>query len=541
MRRPVLLSLLLVSAIAVAQSPFEPPQAKVQYAPDRQFDLQHLKVVLTVDYPNRTISGYSENTVAPFYDGQPTLDLHCGEALQISACTVDGKPATYLRNGQTLRITPVDRTVRGKPSVIRVSYSGTKRGSAGRLMSDAGWHFIEPNGREANREGFWTQGETMENRHWAPTWDYPNDVATSETIVTVQGDWTVIGNGTLESARTNANGTKTFHYKMSQPHVTYLLSLVGGPLDLKKDVWQGVELIYAVPKGMGDKIDASFSVTPRMLEYFSDLFGVKYPWPKYAQSCMYDFGGGMENVSATTLGIHGLGGNLDGLISHELGHQWFGDLVTCKTWGDIWLNEGFATYCSALWDEKANGKAAYRATVESMFKGYVEGTRNIGPLASYLYSHGDTMFDGQSYGKGAVILHMLRRHVGDKAFFEGIKLYLTRFRHMPVETDDFRQAMSDASGKDLEHWFEQWVFRAGHMEVSTAWTHADGKIELNIKQLQTGAPYSFDTVVEITSGTSKTRRPIHIDSRETIVLYDAPIKPDSVTLDPDGDIPSVRK
>src|SRR5688500_16871950 len=200
MRRPVLLSLLLVSAIAVAQSPFEPPQAKVQYAPDRQFDLQHVKVVLTVDYSNRTITGYSENTIAPFYDGLQTLDLHCGEALRISACTVDGKATTYFRNGQTLRITPVDRTVRGEPSVIRVSYSGTKRGSAGRLMSDAGWHFIEPNGTEANREGFWTQGETMENRHWAPTWDYPNDMATSETIVTVQGDWTVIGNGTLESA-----------------------------------------------------------------------------------------------------------------------------------------------------------------------------------------------------------------------------------------------------------------------------------------------------------------------------------------------------
>ena len=151
------------------------------------------------------------------------------------------------------------------------------------------------------------------------------------------------------------------------------------------------------------------------------------------------------------------------------------------------------------------------------------------------------MFDGQSYGKGAVILHMLRRHVGDKAFFEGIKLYLTRFRHTPVETDDFRQCMSDASGKDLEQWFAQWVFRAGHMEVKTEWTHADGKIEFNVKQLQTGEPYNFDTVVEIVSGASKTRRPIHIDSRETIVLYDAPMKPDKVTLDPDGDIPVVRK
>lgn len=541
MRRSALLAVLLAVSAAFAQSPFEPPQAKVQYAPDRQFDLQHLKVVLSIDYPNRSISGYSENTVAPFADGLPSLDLHCGPALQVSACSIDGKPTTFTRAGDRVKVAPVERTVRGKPAIIRVTYSGTKRGSAGRLMSDAGWHFIEPNGREANREGFWTQGETEENRHWAPTWDYPNDMATSETIITVQGDWTVIGNGTLQSARTNANGTKTFHYKMTQPHVTYLLSLVGGPLDLKKDVWQGVELIYAVPKGMGDKIDASFSVTPRMLDYFSELFGVKYPWPKYAQSCMYDFGGGMENISATTLGIQGLGGNLEGLIAHELAHQWFGDLVTCKTWGDIWLNEGFATYCGALWEEKARGKAGYQAAVEGNFKGYVEGTQHHRPLATNLYSHGDAMFDGQSYSKGAVILHMLRRHVGDKAFFEGIKLFLTRFRHMPVETDDFRQCVSETSGKDLTNWFDQWVFKAGHLELQTAWTHADGKIELNIKQLQKGAPYSFDTVVEITNGSNVTRRPIHIDAAETIVTYLAPMKPDKVTVDPDRDILAVIK
>jgi aminopeptidase N len=323
--------------------------------------------------------------------------------------------------------------------------------------------------------------------------------------------------------------------------VTYLISLVGGPLDLKKDTWNGVELIYAVPKGMGDKIDASFSVTPAMLQYFSDIFGVKYPWSKYAQSCMYDFGGGMENVSATTLGIHGLGGNLEGLIAHELGHQWFGDLVTCKTWGDIWLNEGFATYCGSLWEEKKGGRQGYQSAVEGNFQGYIGGTRNFRALSTQMYSHGDAMFDGQSYSKGAVILHMLRRHVGDKAFFEGIKLYLTRFRHTPVETDDFRQCISETSGKDLQNWFDQWVFRPGHLIMETNWSHSGGKLELTIWQTQTTGLYEFDTVVEITNGASKTRRPIHISSAETIVSIDAPMKPDKVTVDPDRDILCVAK
>ncbi|MDQ2986881.1 MAG: M1 family metallopeptidase [Armatimonadota bacterium] len=535
---------LVLSAHALAQSPFEPPQAKIQFAPDRQFDLQHVKVSLSVDYPNRSISGYSENTIAPFSDGLATLDFHCGEALRVATCSVDGRPATFTRSGNMVKIVPPARTVRGKSQVVRIVYSGTKRGSAGRLMSDAGWHFIEPNGREANREGFWTQGETEENRHWAPTWDYPNDTATSETVVTVPGTWTVIGNGSLQSARTNSDGTKTFHWKMTQPHVTYLISLVGGPLDLKKDVWSGVELIYAVPKGMGDKIDASFSVTPKMLAHFSDIFGVKYPWSKYAQSCMYDFGGGMENVSATTLGIQGLGGNLEGLIAHELGHQWFGDLVTCKSWGDIWLNEGFATYCGALWEEKARGKAAYQAAVEGNFAGYA-GEKNLRALSTQMYSHGDAMFDGQSYGKGAVILHMLRRHVGDQAFFAGIKLYLTRFRHMPVETDDFRQCVSETSGLDLESWFDQWVFKRGHLEIETAWSHANGKVEVKVRQTQDtskGTPYyTFDTVVEFKNGTSVTRKPIRISGKETTASFDMPMKPDSVVVDPDHDILAVRK
>jgi aminopeptidase N len=533
-----------LSAFAVAQSPFEPPAASLQYAPDRQYDLLHVRVELTVDYTARSFTGHVEDTLAPFRDDLQTISLHCGPNLEVTQCMIDGKKAAFTREGDVLSVTPIDRTVRGKPIVVQVHYSGSKRPSAGRLVTDSGWHFIEPNGRDANREGFWTQGETEENHYWAPMWDYPNDFATSETITTVPGTWTVIGNGALVSARTNPSGTKTFHWKMGEPHATYLLSLVGGPLDVKKDSWKGVELIYAVPKGMGDKIDASFAVTPRMLEYFSNLFGVKYPWVKYAQSCMFDFGGGMENISATTLGVGGLGRNLDGLIAHELGHQWFGDLVTCKTWGDIWLNEGFATYCGALWTEHRDGKEAYLRDIEGNFNGYVRGTRNLRAVATKMYSNGDAMFDGQTYSKGSVILHMLRRYVGDKSFFEGIKNYLTQFRHKNVETEDFRQVMSETSGKELEAWFAQWVYKPGHLVMQTEWTYQDGKIELKIKQAQDtnkGTLYEFDTVVAIKSGGSVLRKPIHVSGEETVVSFPAGIKPDSVEVDPDRDIICVRQ
>lgn len=485
-----------------------------------------------------------EDTLAPFYDNLQTITLHCGPNLDVTQCLIDGKRAAFTRNGEILSVTPNVRTVRGKQLVVQVHYSGSKRPNAGRLVTDSGWHFIEPNGRDANREGFWTQGETQENRYWAPMWDYPNDFATSETITTVPNGWTVIGNGSLVSAKTNPAGTKTYHWKMSQPHATYLLSLVGGPMDIKKSSWNGVELMYAVPKGMGDKIDASFAVTPKLLEFFSNLFGVKYPWVKYAQSCMYDFGGGMENVSATTLGVGGLGRSMDGLIAHEMGHQWFGDLVTCKTWGDIWLNEGFATYCDALWTEHKDGKEAYIRDIQGNFNGYVRDTRNLRAVATKMYSNGDAMFDGQSYSKGSVILHMLRRYVGDKAFFEGIKNYLTQYRHQNVETDDFRQVMSRTSGKDLEAWFAQWVYKPGHLVLQTSWTYKDGKVDLKLNQKQDptkGTLYEFDTVVAIKSGASVVRKLVHVSGAETAVSLPSGVKPDSVEVDPDRDLMFVRQ
>jgi aminopeptidase N len=248
----------------------------------------------------------------------------------------------------------------------------------------------------------------------------------------------------------------------------------------------------------------------------------------------------MENVSATTLGIQGLGQNLDGLISHEMGHQWFGDLVTCKTWGDIWLNEGFATYCSHLWTEHASGKAAYLNGMKENFLQYANGTQNLRALSTDMYANGDSMFDGQSYGKGAVILHMLRRYVGDRAFFDGIKHYLTKFRHSNVETDDFRQAMSEASGKDLVKWFEQWVYRRGHLIMETQWSYANGKVDLTIRQQQTGF-YDVDTIVEFTNGTAKTRRPIHFEGAETRISFELPMKPDKVEVDPEYDVMAIRK
>lgn len=562
MRRAATLSLCTVSLLSISvsayaqgqarqQNPFKPPLAKVFYAPDRDFDLKHLAVTLKIDYPNRTIGGVAVNTLSPLRPGGlQTVRLHCGKQLTVQACEVNGKTATFIREDEVLVIASPAPIKEGEDAKVTVRYQGGKE-QGGAFGSRGGWHWISPprGSTDKDRVGFWTQGETEYNREWAPTWDYPNDFATSETIVTVPEDWTVIGNGILESDKRDAkNKTRTFHWRMTQPHATYLLSLVGGPLEVKQAKWEDVPLYYVVPKGKADLIDASFGDTPDMLSFFSRITGVKYPWPKYAQNAMYDFGGGMENVSSTTLGAGALTDARAGfrtmasLNAHELAHQWFGDLVTCKDWGHTWLNEGFATFFDALYREHSRGKNGYDQDIDGNMRSYFQEARRYKrPLATNLYVNPDRMFDSHAYPKGGSILHTLRRRLGDTAFFRGINIYLTRNRHRPVTTRDLCDALTEASGVNCEPIFEQWVYKPGHPELEYTWNYEEGNRELTLSVKQTqdtsdGTPiYDIPTEVGVISGGKLERYPVVLNASEQKVTMMLPGKPDAVLLDPDHD------
>jgi aminopeptidase N len=299
---------------------------------------------------------------------------------------------------------------------------------------------------------------------------------------------------------------------------------------------------------MGKYIDDSFGDTKDMLTFFSTTLGLRYPWAKYAQDAMWEFSGGMENVSATTVGAESLTDRFEGfrtmsdLNSHELAHQWFGDFATCRDWGQVWLNESFAEFMMLAYTEHVRGKAAYEQAVASSTTEYLQEARlYTRPLATNLYPEPDAMFDSHAYPKGAVVLHTLRRQLGDDRFYAGLHLYLTRMRHSPADTSDLVKAITDATGVDARPFFDQWVYKPGHPVLDYAWTWDDSKHEvvLHVKQLQdtsTGAPiYRIPTKVGLIAGANVARRPVELSEREQDIRVPSAVRPDAVLLDPDLD------
>lgn len=243
-----------------AQVQSHPLTRDYRYGPDRNYDLKHVLLELTIDYPHRKFNGNVQNTIVPFRNGMKSIILNCGANLRIESCAVNGKDATFVHEGEFIRISPPLRLIAGKRAIVKTCYSSSVTGNKPASNADVGFHWIVPSGGEQNQVGFWTQGETQQNHKWVPTWDYPNSLATSETRTTVPADWTVIGNGELiANTLCPTAKARTYVWRMRQPHATYLLSLVGGPFEVKKVKWRGIQVMYVVPQRRSNLIDDSFA------------------------------------------------------------------------------------------------------------------------------------------------------------------------------------------------------------------------------------------------------------------------------------------
>jgi aminopeptidase N len=515
---------------------------RCQDGPDAShpFDLIHVGVDLTVNYAGRTFEGVATNTVL-LSKPADSITLHCGKNLDVRSCEVDDRKADCVREGDRLTIRPPGGFVQGRKSDVIVRYSDHNG------ISNPGFHWVRPTWPEARHEGFWTSGGATLGRLWLPTWDEPDDFASTDEVVRVPADWYVVGNGELVSNRlSNDKTVRTFHWSMTQPHATYLNSVSGGPFDLARDRWNNVPLSYAVPYGKQKLIQDSFGNTPAILNFFSARLSVPYPWPTYSQTAVYDYGGAQENVTAITLGERNLQDRrvapwpLTWLTAHELAHQWFGDLVTCRDWGHLWLNEGLAMFFQALYFEHARGIAEYQHSLATMTDIYLaDSRRQKRTLASEQHPAYAAMDNDTTYGKGALVAHMLRRQLGDQKFFEGLKRYLTKFQFQPVITRDLMATLTESGGVNLEPFFQQWVYRPGHpvLEYSWHWDAATHEIALIVKQVQDtsdGTPiFHLDGQAGVFSDAGVQHQSLVIRHAVEEFHFAAPVRPVVILLDPD--------
>jgi len=485
-----LLWALAIPASTAAQSNAE-RVANDAYTPSHDYDLVHQRIeVRNFDWDSTSLDGRVTTTLVALRPGLDSVILDAGKRLAVSR-VVDARGTTLrsAAHGDTLVVYPARPLAFRDTLRFSIDYHA-------RIDNGRGLTFIEPEGREHRPQQIWSQGEDDDNHFWFPTYDFPNDKMTWELVATVPRPYTVISNGRRVADRPNPDGTHTVTWRQDPRSATYLVSLIVAPLVRLADTWRGIPVEYYVYRADSSRARRLFGVTPDMMEVYSRLTGVRYPWAKYAQTTVADFFGGMENVSATTL-IDWLPDErayLDRpwyqwiLIPHELAHQWFGDYVTLESWANMWLNEGFAEFLPGqYWGVKLGPRVEDDYYLDE-YRQYLEiDRRRRMPLAA--------LGSNNVYPKGALVLRMLQRHLGPERFWASLHLYLTRHALGNATSDDLRQAVLDATGENLDWFWSQWVYDAGHPRyaVTAAYDTSARKLTLTVKQTQTDSAKADST------------------------------------------------
>jgi aminopeptidase N len=460
------------------------PGTRAKFAPDRVVDIQHIALVLEVDPAKRTVAG-TATLRASALAATPTVELDAVE-LTIDKVTANGKAVHFRHDGKKLRVELAAPLAIGGELVLAIDYKGAPR---------RGLYFVGPDdGYPDKPTQVWTQGQDEDSRYWFPCFDAPHEKATSELTVAVPANLFAVSNGTLVSDRTDGD-RRILHWRLDVPHSCYLITLAVGDFATIETRWRDVPVVYYVERGREAAAERTLARTPEMLEVLSSRFGVPYPYPRYAQVFVADFiFGGMENTSATTLTDTvllderaAIDHDVDALVAHELAHQWFGDLVTCRDWGEGWLNEGFATYSEYVWREHHEGRDAADLELDEWAEAYFgeDAGRYRRSIATKYYEEPIDIFDHHLYEKGGRVLHMLRQVVGDAAFWATLTHYLTKHRHGVVESRDLARAVEEATGKNLDWFFSQWVIDgAGHPELDVAirWDPAERLAVITVEQ-----------------------------------------------------------
>ncbi|AKU94515.1 Aminopeptidase [Labilithrix luteola] len=527
--------------------PFAFASSPRHFERDRPFAIEHIAIDLTLDFEKKSVRGTASLRLRRVDPEARTVVLDA-VAFDVSRVSVDGKVAKYTYDGKLLSVElPLSFTT----GTVEVAYSATPR---------KGLYFLEPDEHVPNRpRQVWTQCQEEDGRHFFPCHDKPHVKMTTETRIRVPEGFFVLSNGELHS-REKQGDSEVFHWKMNDPHPSYLVTIVAGEFAVFGDrVEVGsdkskreVPLTYLVPKGHEEEGRRTFARTPEMVTYFSELLGVPYPWNKYAQVVVSDFiFGGMENTTATTMYEHilldaraALDVTSDDLIAHELAHQWFGDFVTCRDWSEGWLNEGFATFMEHVWRKKLLGQDEYEYGVRNDLASYLGEAdgRYKRPVVCQDYDAPLDLFDRHLYEKGGLVLHVLATELGERLFWQGVSNYLHRHARGVVETRDLLRSLEEVSGRSLGRRFEEMLLRPGHPELSVDISWDDGVLTVAAKQTQSnadGVPQAFEIPIVLSIGEgegkdlTERRERIRLSVRTDTFAIPCKERPRFVVVDPE--------
>lgn len=407
---------------------------------------------------------------------------------------------------------------------------------------EKGLYFITPTPTfPSKRYEVWSQGEGEDNRYWFPCYDYPNDKATTEISVNVDSKYHTISNGILLDKAEFSN-TTTWHWVNDKPHSSYLVMLGIGNWDTISTSWDGIPIISYVPPGKKQWGENAYEQTADILKFFSEYIGYRYPWHEFRQVAVQDFiYGGMENTGAVVLFEGSVYDertepdyNATNLVAHELAHQWWGDVLTCRNWNEIWLNESFATYFQCLYTEHLLGKDEFDYNIYRNGNDAIKvDSTNRKPI--YIREGLTT----NTYDKGSVVLNMLRYLIGDEKFRKTMNIFITKNEFKPVVTKDLSDALHSALDEKLNNsipanlnwFFNEWIYNAGQPEFNVDYTYDEStkEIILNAKQVQRMDSSSvFKTPVPIEIITETGAQSVTIETSDVVKTYK--IKTDSKPL-----------
>jgi len=544
-RSIVFLFVSLLSTVLLAQN-------STIYRGEREkiFDLVHTKLKVDFNIPEETMNGEEWVTVKPHFYEQDKLVLDA-KGMLIHKVSMQNQTLQYTYDDYLLTINLPKKYTKEEELTIYIKYTArpnkVKQDGSLAILSARGLYFIDPRDEDPNKPTqIWTQGETEASSCWFPTIDAPNQKTSQEIYITVPDEFVTLSNGKLEKQSSNGNGTRTDYWNFTKKHAPYLFFMGIGEFEIVKDQYKDVAVDYYLEKKYAPYAKEIFGDTPEMIKFFSELTGVEYPWNKYAQIVCRDYvSGAMENTTAVIHGekAHQVSGQLvdknvqENTIAHEIFHHWFGNLVTTESWSNLAMNESFANYSEYLWREYKYGKQDADAHLFTENTGYKRGENPNKHLIRFYYDDKEDMFDAVSYNKGGTILHMLRNYVGDEAFFKGLNKYLTDNAYGTGEAHQLRLALEDVSGRDLNVFFNQWFYGAGHpsLNISQDLNKIHKTITVNVYQTQDKV-FSFPLTIDVFEGPKATRHKVFVDSKNREASFTFPYNevPKLVQVNADG-------